>query len=175
MIFLGLSSLLCVLKFRKISHKPFTPAWFTWLRYGKNISPVIIMIIMIVIITHIMKIKILQVIVLPVIPSVRQKLSVASSSSKSLHATICTVQPLWRSCCRCFLRQVHWDLHWIPCYLPFDSGNHDYEVDDNYDDDDNHDDDSDNYDYGDEDEVKCVDDDYHHPGFLATTTEQVSD
>jgi len=31
MIFLGLSSLLCVLKFRKISHQPFTPAWFTWL------------------------------------------------------------------------------------------------------------------------------------------------
>merc|ERR1719500_1600611 len=31
MILLGLTSLLCVLKFRKISHKPFTPAWFTWL------------------------------------------------------------------------------------------------------------------------------------------------
>ena len=59
------------------------------------------------------------------------------------------------------MRQVHRDLHWIPCYLPFDSGNHDYEVDDNYDDDDHHDDDSDNYDYGDEDDVKCVDDDYH--------------
>ena len=36
MIFLGLASLLCVLKFRKISHKPFTPAWFTWLRYDKD-------------------------------------------------------------------------------------------------------------------------------------------
>ena len=36
MIFLGLSSLLCVLKFRKISHKPFTPAWFTWLRCEKD-------------------------------------------------------------------------------------------------------------------------------------------
>ena len=32
MIFLGLASLLCVLKFRKISSKPFTTAWFTWLR-----------------------------------------------------------------------------------------------------------------------------------------------
>ena len=36
MILLGLSSLLCVLKFRKISHKPFTPAWFTWLRCDKD-------------------------------------------------------------------------------------------------------------------------------------------
>ena len=38
MIFLGLSSLLCVLKFRKISHQPFTPAWFTWLRCIVHIS-----------------------------------------------------------------------------------------------------------------------------------------
>jgi len=38
MIFLGLSSLLCVLKFRKISHQPFTPAWFTWLSLSGLLS-----------------------------------------------------------------------------------------------------------------------------------------
>ena len=32
MIFLGLSAVLCVLKFRSLSSQPFTAAWFTWLR-----------------------------------------------------------------------------------------------------------------------------------------------
>jgi dolichyl-phosphate-mannose-protein mannosyltransferase len=31
MIFFGLSALLCVLKFRKESSRPFTAKWFTWL------------------------------------------------------------------------------------------------------------------------------------------------
>ena len=32
MMFLGLSAVLCVLKFRKVSGQPFSTAWLTWLR-----------------------------------------------------------------------------------------------------------------------------------------------
>jgi dolichyl-phosphate-mannose--protein O-mannosyl transferase len=31
MMSFGLAALLCVLKFRKVSVRPFSPAWFTWL------------------------------------------------------------------------------------------------------------------------------------------------